>query len=305
MTLEQLRIFIAVAEREHVTQAARALNLTQSATSAAIAALEARYQTKLFDRVGRGIVLTEAGHALLGEARAVLARAGAAETVLAELAGLKRGTLKIAASQTVGNYWMPARLAAYRARHPGISLSASITNTQTVAEMVREGLADIGLVEGEVDDPHLSVRPIATDQLVLVVSPAHPWANRVAVATVDFPRTAWVVREPGSGTRAALEAALESSGISFADLQVAVELPTNEAVRAAVEAGAGAAILSSHVTGGAVLAGALANPHAQLPGRQFRMIRHREHHRTNASRAFEALVDETAASDLDPASLTK
>src|SRR6478736_6212905 len=82
MTLEQLRIFIAVAERQHVTQAASQLNLTQSATSAAIAALETRYGIKLFDRVGRGIVLTQAGRELLGEARGVVARAKAAVQVL-------------------------------------------------------------------------------------------------------------------------------------------------------------------------------------------------------------------------------
>ena len=93
MTLEQLRIFIAVAEKQHVTQAASELNLTQSATSAAIAALEARYGIKLFDRVGRGIVLTQTGRDFLVEARAVLARAKAAAQVLNDLAGLKRGSL--------------------------------------------------------------------------------------------------------------------------------------------------------------------------------------------------------------------
>ena len=88
MTLEQLRIFVAVAEREHVTNAARDLNLTQSATSAAVAALEARYATKLFDRVGRRIALTDAGRLFLAEARSVLARAAAAELVLGALAGV-------------------------------------------------------------------------------------------------------------------------------------------------------------------------------------------------------------------------
>src|SRR5580704_9498201 len=107
MTLEQLRIFVAVAEREHVTRGARDLNLTQSATSAAIAALEARYATQLFDRVGRRIALTEAGRLFLVEAKALLAQAAAAEMVLVDLAGLKRGTLTLAASQTVGNYWLP------------------------------------------------------------------------------------------------------------------------------------------------------------------------------------------------------
>ena len=87
MTLEQLRIFVAVAEHEHVTQAARDLNLTQSATSAAIAALEGRYATKLFDRIGRRIALTEVGRLFLIEAKAVLQRASAAETMLADLRG--------------------------------------------------------------------------------------------------------------------------------------------------------------------------------------------------------------------------
>ena len=98
MTLEQLRVFVAVAERQHVTRAAEALNLAQSAASAAIAALEARHGAKLFNRVGRGIALTEAGTLFLAEARAILARVEAAELVLSDLGGLLRGTLAIQAS---------------------------------------------------------------------------------------------------------------------------------------------------------------------------------------------------------------
>src|SRR5258705_12352006 len=100
MTLEQLRIFIAVAEKQHVTQAASQLNLTQSATSAAIAALETRYAIKLFDRVGRGIVLTQTGRDFLNEAHAVVARAKGAAQGLKELGCLKRGSFKLAASPT-------------------------------------------------------------------------------------------------------------------------------------------------------------------------------------------------------------
>src|SRR6476660_7945502 len=126
MTLEQLRIFVAVAEREHVTQGARDLNLTQSATSAAIAALEARYATKLFDRVGRRIVLTQAGRLFLTEAKAVVARASAAEKLLADLAGLTRGSLGLGASQTAGNYWLPAIIHRYQSRFSGISIDLKI-----------------------------------------------------------------------------------------------------------------------------------------------------------------------------------
>jgi DNA-binding transcriptional LysR family regulator len=136
MTLEQLRIFVAVAEREHVTRAAVDLNLTQSATSAAIAALEARYAIKLFNRIGRRIELTQAGRLFLVEARAVLARAATAEIVLDDIAGLKRGSLRLAASQTVGNYWLPPLMYRYRASYPGIALALTIGNTEKVADAV-------------------------------------------------------------------------------------------------------------------------------------------------------------------------
>src|SRR5260370_3763125 len=131
MTLEQLRIFIAVAERQHVTQAASELHLTQSATSGVIAALEARYGIKLFDRVGRGIVLTQTGRDFLNEARQVVARAKAAAQVLNDLAGLKRGSLTLAASQTVANYWLPPRIETFRKAHPGIALALAIPHHQT------------------------------------------------------------------------------------------------------------------------------------------------------------------------------
>jgi len=101
MTLEQLRIFVAVAERLHMTRAAEALHLTQSAVSAAVAALEARYGVRLFDRVGRGLALNATGAAFLPEARAVLAQAEAAEQALDDLAGLRRGTVRLFASQTI------------------------------------------------------------------------------------------------------------------------------------------------------------------------------------------------------------
>src|ERR1700758_3474092 len=177
MTLEQLRIFVAIAERQHVTQAARALSLAQSAASHAIAALEARYDTKLFDRVGRRIKLTEAGHVFLGEARAVLARAEAAELALNEFGGLKRGTLAVQASQTIGGYWLPRHLVAFRKAYPQIEIRLGIGNTAQVAAAVENGTAELGFVEGAVANEHLASAPIARDQLVIVVGPEHPWVG--------------------------------------------------------------------------------------------------------------------------------
>lgn len=303
MTLEQLRIFVSVAEHEHVTQAARQLNLTQSATSAAIAALEARYATKLFDRIGRRIALTEAGRLFLVEARAVLARASAAEAVLSDLAGLKRGSLSLAASQTVGNYWLPRLINRFQAVHPGIELRLSLGNTETVTALVHDGAADLGFIEGAIDDPLLTVQPVARDRLVLIVARDHPWARQKPRTANDFGSARWVCRERGSGTRAVLEAALPSLGLRGEQIDIALELPSNEAVCAAVEAGAGVTVISRLVVERALTAGSLVAVDVDLPGRDFSVLRHTQRYVTRASTAFYELAtgpDEPAVPAPEP-----
>lgn len=285
MTLEQLRIFVGVAEREHMTAAARALNVTQSAASAAIAALEERHAIKLFHRVGRGIALTEAGRLFLAEARGVLARAGAAEMVLDELGGLKRGTLRVVASQTIAAYWLPPILAAFRNRHPTLGIELAIGNTEQAAARVHDGEADLGIVEGEVDDPALAHWPIGEDRLLLV------GAEEFGDARVDadwLKRARWVQREPGSGTRSTLDRYLTDLGVNPATLDVALVLPSNESVRSAVEAGAGVAVLSELVVAPAIAAGTLHAASIAFGARPFYGLRHKERYRT---RAADALLD--------------
>jgi DNA-binding transcriptional LysR family regulator len=295
MTLEQLRIFVAVAEQEHVTRAAQRLNLTQSATSAAIAALEERYATLLFDRIGRNIRLTDAGRQFLPEARAVLARAGVAETTLADFAGLKRGRIAIAASQTAGNYWLPPLLFRFRKQHPGIALELTIGNTEQVAGWVEAARADIGFVEGEVDAPALSIQPVVEDELVLVVGARHADAKRRKLKPAQFTAIEWVLREKGSGTRAVFESLLAGHGLALKDIVIALELPSNEAVRAAVEAGAGATIISKLVAGSALQAGSLVELGLALPSRRFYCLRHRERRFSPAETRFIAALGEPAA----------
>ncbi len=287
MTLEQLRIFVAVAEKQHVTQAASELNLTQSATSAAIAALETRYAVKLFDRVGRGIVLTQTGRDFLIEARAVLARAKAAAQVLNDLAGLKRGSLTIAASQTIANYWLPGRVQAFHTAYPGIDLHVTMANTEQVARAVLQGSADLGFVEGEVDDALLAAQRIDGDSLIVVVGAKHPWVSRTKITPKDLLATAWVLREAGSGTRSMFEAALRQSGIKLSDLRVALELPSNESVRTAVEAGGCATAISDLVVAQSLAARTLHRVKFELPRRSFYILRHKERH---ASRVEHALL---------------
>ncbi|MDX6750030.1 LysR substrate-binding domain-containing protein [Geminicoccaceae bacterium 1502E] len=290
MTLEQLRIFVAVAEREHVTRAAAALNLTQSAVSAAIAALEGRYELRFFHRVGRRIELTEAGRILLGEAREVLARAAAAEQAMRDLAGLARGSLALAASQTITNYWLPERLFRFRELYPGIALRLELGNTATVARLVREGTVDLGLVEGEIDEPVLAQQVVQGDRLVLVVGAGHRWAGRASVGPGELAQSRWVLRETGSGTRSAFESALLAMGVAPESLELALELPSNESVRAAVRAGAGATVISALAVEEELRAGTLAIVGLPLPERPFRLLHHRERRPDRAMRALIAAL---------------
>jgi DNA-binding transcriptional LysR family regulator len=283
MTLEQLRIFLAVAEREHVTRAAEALGLTQSAVSAAIRALESRHGITLFHRVGRHIELSEAGRLFRAEAEAVLARARAAELVLSELGGVGRGTLAVQASQTVVSYWLPPLLVRFRGLHPGVQVQVTAGNTTSVVQALMDGVAELGFVEGEVAEPALVQVPLTTDQLIVVVGLEHPWAGQGPIVPGRLSETAWIMREAGSGTRAAFE--LLSPG-----LEVALELPSNEAVLAAVEAGGGAAVVSERAASPHLAAGLLARAGVALPPRSFKALRHRERQGSGAARALLSLA---------------
>ncbi|MCX2559854.1 LysR substrate-binding domain-containing protein [Acetobacter farinalis] len=287
MTLEQLRIFLCVAEREHMTDAARILNITQSAASAAIAALEARHGIRLFHRVGRGIVLTEAGRLFLAEARAILDRVQTAESMLDDLSGLRRGSLRLVASQTIAAYWLPPLLAGFRERFPHIQVVLEIGNTAQVAAHVQAGRFDLGIVEGQVDNPVLAQWPIAQDQLILVR--ATPFD--VESCTPEFLQNArWVMREQGSGTRSTLDVCLRQIGVHPESLNEALVLPSNESVRTAVEAGAGIAGLSSLVVAPALAAGTLHAAPISFGPRVFFGLRHKERYHSQAVEALTAFI---------------
>ncbi|MXN47754.1 LysR family transcriptional regulator [Shinella kummerowiae] len=289
MTLDQLRIFVAVAEREHLTQAADALNLTPSAVSSAIRVLEERYGIALFHRTGRRIELTETGHAFLPEAKATLARAESTDLFLTEIGGLKRGTLSLAASQTVGAYWLPPLLIRFHAAYPAIDMRVASGNTEQVAEAVLEGQVELGFVEGAVDHPALSQRIVARDRVVVVAPAGHPLLGR-PVEAEDLLVARWVLREAGSGTRSALTTALATHGVEEAALDIALSLPSNEAVRSAVLAGGALTAISELAVADDLASGRLARIAFDLPERAFCLLRHKERYRSKASLALEALV---------------
>jgi DNA-binding transcriptional LysR family regulator len=287
MTFEQLQIFVAVAEREHLTRAAEAINLTPSAVSSAIKNLEGFYGVDLFHRVGRRIELTEAGRIFLGEAKATLARARAAEFTLAELGGLKRGELIVHASQTIASYWLPPVLMRFHHNYPHINIEMTIGNTRSVSEAVRSGAANIGFIEGEIDEPALASREIATDALVIVVGPRHPWADGRALTPDDLVRnTFWVLREEGSGTRSEFENGLARHGVKIGALSVALTLPSNEAVMSAVTSGLCATAVSRLAAAPLLDRGKLVAVPVDLPPRKFMMLRHKERHHSRAAEAL-------------------
>ena len=269
MTLDQLRIFVAVAERQHVTHAAEALNLAQSAASHAIASLGERHQTKLFNRVGRHIELTDAGRAFLKEARAVLATVEAAELALIEFSNLKRGVLSVQASQTIANYWLPRHLAAFRSAYPQIEIRASIGNTAQVATAVENRQTELGFVEAGIHSEQLTSTTVARDQIIVVTAPGHQLLERKPITPRDLMEVEWVLRERGSGTRSVFEDALVEFGLKAPELRIAVELPSNEAVRSAAEAGLGAAVISASIAAPSLEDGLLQQIDFRLPEREF------------------------------------
>lgn len=285
MTLEQLRIFVEVAQSLNMTRAAQALNLTQPSVSAAIAALEGRHGLRLFDRVGRSIELSEAGRAFLPEARGVLARAREAAQALDDLAGLRRGHLRIAASQTVATYWLPARMARFAQRHPGITLALTLGNTQEGAQAVLAGDADLAFVEGEAQGDLLRVTSVGEDRLGLYARPGHPLAGR-ALDRDALRGAVWVLREEGSGTRAHLGMALAQAGLDWEDLDVRLELPANGAVLEALDGGDLITAVSEFAAASRVAAGRIVRLDWPFAPRQFSMLTHRARRLSAASEAF-------------------
>ncbi|KQV38352.1 MULTISPECIES: LysR family transcriptional regulator [unclassified Rhizobium] len=292
MTLDQLRIFVEVAALEHITRAAERLNMTQSAVSAAISALETRHDIRLFDRVGRMIVLNQAGRSFLAEAQAVLNQARVAEAALNDLSGLMRGRLSVMASQTVGSYWLPERLALYRRRYPGIEIAVRIGNSVETSHAVTAGEVEIGVIEWMSDAKELTKSVADIDEMIVVVAPDHPWADGRPRRVENFPEIDWVLREEGSGTRYAFERIITDGGVALESLKVPLIMPENEAVLGAVIAGMGATLLSRSVVKAVLQSGQVRQLNMPAFPRPYYFLRHSQRYRSRAGEAFEALCRE-------------
>jgi DNA-binding transcriptional LysR family regulator len=236
--------------------------------------------------MGRGIHLTETGRLFLPQARAVLDCVGAARSVLEDRSSELSGTIAVAASQTIASYWLPRRLSAFRSAHPGVGLDVVIGNTREVESAVVEGTANLGLLEGPTQHPALLRRRIDQDRPLLVVAAEHPPLPETQPGRLDLRAISWIIREEGSGTRLVLEELAQREGLSLGDLKIFLVLPANEAVREAVEAGAGATIISEHVVASAVAAGKLRAAPIDLPPRDFALVLDRDRQASSAQLAF-------------------
>ncbi|MGL5941452.1 MAG: LysR substrate-binding domain-containing protein [Waterburya sp.] len=244
MTLEQLRIFLAVVEHLHFTRAANALYITQPAVSAAIQNLEGEYGVKLFNRIGRHIEITEAGKLLEVEAQKILDRVAITKRGLKELNDLQRGELRLGASFTVGNYWLPEKISKFKQLYPNLSINCTLANADKIIKGTLTGFYDLGLLAGEIKlslQNSLEHKIVGSDRLQIVVGKSHPWYKRHTINVEELTTTSWIMREPGSGTQQIFEQALLKWGISPSQLKVIFVLNSSEMIKTLVEKGIGAA----------------------------------------------------------------
>ncbi|MBB2968093.1 LysR substrate-binding domain-containing protein [Leifsonia aquatica] len=241
--LDSLRLLVGVAASGSLSRAAQAAGVSQQAASARMAALERDLGVALLTRTSHGTSPTEAGAIVVEWATELLAAVDRFSSATAALRAPASGSLRVAASMTISEHLAPAWLTALRAAEPGVRIELTAANSVGVVEAVRGGAADLGFIETPDLPSGLPHRTIATDELVVVVGPRHPWARRRSgVTAAELAAAPLVVRESGSGTRLALERALAEAGL--APVEPALALSTTSAIRSTVAAGAGPAALS-------------------------------------------------------------
>lgn len=288
LTLRQVEIFCAVAQSGSTVAAAQAVSLSQSATSAALQQLERALGSQLFERVGRQLVLNDAGRALLPQALGLLEQArGIEQAFVVQGSGLPV-RLRLAASTTIGSYVLPPVLAALARSHPQVAVDLQIANTAEVAEAVLALEVDLALIEGASHWPGLEVQPWLRDELVIVSAPHDPLASLAAgqpLASGALRGARWLLREAGSGTREMVEHALLPH---LHQLHAAATLGSSEAIARCVTQGLGISCLPRVLVQPLVEAGELVVLPTVLPQMQryFSLVQRAGKRRSPALQAF-------------------
>jgi len=289
LTLRQLEIFVAIAQTGSTTAGGAQIALSQSAVSSALNDLEAMLRARLFDRVGKRLVLNESGRALLPQARGIL---DAARTIERQFGvGARQPAagpvhLRLGASTTIGNYLLPDRIARYRRTQPDATVDVQIGNTQAIAEAVARFEVDIGFVEGPCNVPDLRIESWQDDALAIVCAPHHPLAAIAGPCDIVALRDAtWLLRERGSGTRTVVEQELLPWLNHFTSV---LHLGSTEAIKQAAASGLGLSCLSMCAVEDMLALGRLVVLPTTLPPltRQFTLISHKAKSWSDAMRAF-------------------
>lgn len=242
LTLHRLELFLAVLDTGGIGRAARLRHISQPAVSEHLKGLEAHFGVPLFERVGRGVRPTPVARYLEPFAREVVQLLRGAERAARELAQLGAGSLNVGASSTPGTYLLPALLGWFRSRYPAVALTLRIGNSRAIERWVAAAEVDLGVIGEAPLLEGLSATPLIRDRLVLIVSRRHPLARRRRVSPHRLAHEPLIAREEGSSTRDVAERYLRELEVALVPAMV---LGSTEAVREAVAAGLGVAIVSA------------------------------------------------------------
>ena len=242
VTLRQLKVFESVANHLSFTKAAQALFLSQPGVSMQIRQLEENIGLPLFEKLGKKVHLTEAGRELHQYGRAIFAELEEVEQVLESLKGISRGRLDIAVASTI-NYFAPRALGAFSRRYPSISLTLEVSNRKNLMRMLANNEKDLVLMGQPPKGIGLEAEPFMDNPLVVVAAPDHPLAGERRVSQERLAAERFLMREPGSGTRLAMERFFEERGL---ELKRGMQMTRNEAIKQGVRAGMGLGIVSLH-----------------------------------------------------------
>lgn len=243
-TIRQMQVFEAVARHLSFSRAAGELNLTQPAVSLQIKQLEGHARLPLFEQTGRQLQLTGAGKILLGHAHAILGAVADSEEAMSAMRGQRAGGLKIGGVSTA-KYFAPFLLSAFAAGFPGVDVGLEVANRRRIVELLEENAIDLALMGQPPADARFTTVRFASHPLVVIAGASHPLArHRVPPKALDG--ETFLVREPGSGTRAAMERLLAEHGVTPGKM---IEMPSNETIKQAVMAGMGISFLSQHTVG--------------------------------------------------------
>ena len=243
LTFTQMRTFSSVARLNSFSRAAEELHLTQPAVSGQIVSIEETFKTKLFDRLGRGIVLTESGHLVLAACEDILERVQQLHRDMDSLGELRTGTLHIGASLVVGVYVLPEILARFKEKFPGIDLVVRVDPTRRIVDLIAQGELDLGFIaEGKaIANERLAIRPVMRDDLIVIVPPHHSLAKQKSIDLSDLALHPFVLPAKDSASGDSILDQLKSYGI---ELGTVLEVGNVSAVKRAVEAGLGISIIS-------------------------------------------------------------